>query len=148
MSDINKISYITPSNPLSTFQCRTKDWSAWYFGDKSIASMNDLNSCFLESALRLVKAHSCTREDISAMIDYVYSQPADKVNDCIGGVMVTLACLCNASDISMHDNGEVELSKLRDDGEFLHGTNKNKKRLISVTCSTLVQSVFWPSDCI
>ena len=46
------------------------------------------------------------------MVDYVYDRPVGDPPQEVGGVMVTLACLCLAADMDMHDAGEVELARI------------------------------------
>ncbi|WP_431300640.1 hypothetical protein [Tabrizicola sp. BL-A-41-H6] len=45
------------------------------------------------------------------MVDYVFDRPTGAQEQEIGGVMVTLAALCNAIELSMDDAGEKELAR-------------------------------------
>ena len=66
---------------------------------------------FLEEALELAQANGCTRDDAVALIDYVYSRPRGNPELEVGGVIVTLAGLCSASNIDMQSSGDQELER-------------------------------------
>ncbi len=45
------------------------------------------------------------------LVSYVYSRPAGRVEEEVGGTMVTLAGLCSATGIDMDQAGERELER-------------------------------------
>jgi hypothetical protein len=45
------------------------------------------------------------------MVDYVFDRPAGAQEQEVGGVMVTLAALCNALKLSMDNAAEKELAR-------------------------------------
>jgi NTP pyrophosphatase (non-canonical NTP hydrolase) len=70
------------------------------------------NHRFLEEALELVQACGCTASEAHQLVDYVYGRDQGDINQEVGGVMVTLAALCLANDIDMHQGGETELARI------------------------------------
>ncbi|MCK5020064.1 MAG: hypothetical protein KAS32_23625 [Candidatus Peribacteraceae bacterium] len=76
-------------------------------GDKE-----ERNHRFLEEALELVQSCDCTRQEAHQLVDYVYGRPVGEKTQEVGGVMVTLAALCLAQELNMHEAGETELNRI------------------------------------
>lgn len=96
------------------FQNRVKPWMLDCFGSEISRDTVERNHRFLEEALELVQACGCTQSEAHQLVDYVYGRPwGDKPQE-VGGVMVTLAALCLAHDIDMHECGELELARILD----------------------------------
>ena len=95
-----------------TFQERVALWMQECFGPKISSDRRERNHRFLEEALELVQANGCSVEDARTLVEYVYSRDIGRVEQEIGGVMVTLAALCLASSQDMHDAGEKELARI------------------------------------
>jgi hypothetical protein len=95
-----------------TFQSRVQPWLLECFGASIAADKVERNHRFLEEALELVQACGCTREEAHQLVDYVYGRPVGEQTQEVGGVMVTLAALCLAQDMNMHDAGETELARI------------------------------------
>lgn len=93
-----------------SFQGRVLPWLVTCFGTTISADVQQRTHRFLEEALELVQSTGCTREDAYALIDYVFNRPVGKVDQEVGGVMVTLAALCLATKIDMERCGEKELA--------------------------------------
>ena len=97
-----------------TFQARVQRWMQACFGPAISADRVERNHRFLEEALELVQANGCTVSEAHQLVDYVFGRAiGDPVQEA-GGVMVTLAALCEASGLDMHDAGEVELARVSD----------------------------------
>jgi hypothetical protein len=82
------------------------------FGPEISADRVERNHRFLEEALELVQANGCTQDEAHQLVDYVYGRPQGEINQEVGGVMVTLAALCLANGINMHEGGETELARI------------------------------------
>lgn len=93
------------------FQERVGNWLKACFPLAAQSDVVERTHRFLEEALELAQANGCTREDAVALIDYVYNRPSGVPDLEVGGVMVTLAALCSASNVSMTDAGELELMR-------------------------------------
>lgn len=72
---------------------------------------NERTHRFLEEALELAQANGCSRDEVLALVNYVYCRPEGKSEMEVGGVMVTLAGLCGALELDMKAAGEAELER-------------------------------------
>lgn len=96
----------------ATFQQRVQPWMLECFGAEIAADRVERNHRFLEESLELVQALGCTASEAHQLVDYVFGRPVGDPPQEVGGVMVTLAALCLASGLDMHDAGEVELARI------------------------------------
>ncbi len=94
-----------------TFQARVHEWTTACFPPSAQSDVSERAHRFLEEALELVQASNCSREDALALVEYVFSRPEGATYQEAGGVMVTLAALCNAQSVDMDRAGELELSR-------------------------------------
>ena len=94
------------------FQFRVKPWMDACFGPVISADVVERNHRFIEEALELVQANGCTRSEAHQLVDYVYGRDQGDINQEVGGVMVTLAALCLAIGVDMHEAGETELARV------------------------------------
>lgn len=95
-----------------TFQARVNDWLQVCFGPVVAADVEERNHRFLEESLELVQACGCTRSEALQLVDYVFNRPVGEKTQEVGGVIVTLAALCQAQRIELQDAGEVELQRI------------------------------------
>lgn len=82
------------------------------FGSMIAGDKEERNHRFLEEALELVQSCDCTRQEAHQLVDYVYGRPVGEKTQEVGGVMVTLAALCLAQELNMHEAGETELNRI------------------------------------
>lgn len=94
------------------FQDRIKPWLLACFGEQIAADKVERNHRFLEEALELVQACGCTESEAHQLVDYTYNRPSGYPSQEVGGVMVTLAALCLANGLDMHEAGETELARI------------------------------------
>src|ERR1019366_7187801 len=78
-----------------TFQRRLWPWMTECFGPTIPLDKMERNHRFLEEALELVQACYCTADEAHQLVDYVYGRPVGEKSQEVGGVVVTLAALCN-----------------------------------------------------
>lgn len=95
-----------------TFQTRVQPWLYDCFGAEIAADKIIRNHRFLEEALELVQSMGCTQSEAHQLVDYVFGRDIGEPTQEVGGVMVTLAALCIANGIDMHDAGELELARV------------------------------------
>jgi hypothetical protein len=95
-----------------TLQQRVEPWLLACFGAEIAADTVERNHRFLEEALELVQACGCTASEAHQLVDYTFGRPVGEKRQEAGGVMITLAALCRAQGIDMHEAGEVELARI------------------------------------
>jgi len=87
-------------------------WVIACFGQDIAENKAERNHRFLEEALELVQCLGCSKVDATMLVDYVYDRPEGTPHQEVGGVMITLTALCNASGISLDDAAEDELERV------------------------------------
>lgn len=96
----------------STFQDFVDDWMQACFGPEIAEDKQERNHRFLEESLELVQACGTTAAEAHQLVDYVFGRPVGDVRQEVGGVMVTLATLCNVQDVLIIDHAAgVELAR-------------------------------------
>lgn len=101
-----------PGKLLAPFQHRVQPWLQLCFGEMIAGDREERNHRFLEESLELVQSLGCSASEAHQLVDYVYGRPLGEPNQEVGGVMVTLAALCLANGLDMHENGETELQRI------------------------------------
>lgn len=104
------------------YQSRVDEWIKKCFPISICKDKVERCDRFLEEALELVQAvkgADYTSERAHALVDYVFNREVGETDQEVGGVMVTLATLCNAIEESMELEGERELARISDD-EVMH----------------------------
>lgn len=93
-------------------QRRVMAWMHACFGVQITADKVERNHRFLEESLELVQACGTTPSEAHQLVDYVYGRPVGESVQEVGGVITTLAGLCNAQGIEMMGAGETELARV------------------------------------
>lgn len=101
-----------PAAQAEAFQQRVQPWLMACFGPEISADRIERNHRFLEEALELVQSCGCTASEAHQLVDYVFGRPLGEPVQETGGVMVTLAALCLANGLDMHECGETELARI------------------------------------
>ncbi|WP_428414894.1 hypothetical protein [Pararhizobium sp.] len=94
-----------------TYQARVQEWTTACFPPSAQGDVSERAHRFLEEAIELAQASNCSRDEALALVDYVFSRQEGEAFQETGGVLVTLAALCNASNVDMERAGEQELSR-------------------------------------
>jgi hypothetical protein len=97
---------------MNDFQIQVKPWMDECFGSEISNDKIERNHRFLEESLELVQACNCTANEAHQLVDYVFSRDVGEKSQEVGGVMVTLAALCLANDLNMHEDGFLELARI------------------------------------
>jgi hypothetical protein len=95
-----------------SFQARVHPWVLDCFGAEVAADVPTRNYRFLEEAIELVQACGCDEDDAHKLVDYVFGRPVGEPSQEVGGVMTTLAALCLANGLDMHEAADVELARI------------------------------------
>lgn len=99
---------------MNDMQESVKDWMLTCFGEAIANDKVERNYRFLEEALELVQSLGCSKYDAIKLVHYVYDRPQGDINQECGGVVVTLAALCNANGIDFWEAGEKEVLRIWD----------------------------------
>jgi hypothetical protein len=94
------------------FQARVQPWMMECFGPMIAGDREERNHRFFEEAAELVQSCGTSASEAHQLVDYVWNRPVGEPNQEVGGVMVTLAALCLANDLDMHEAAETELARI------------------------------------
>ncbi len=94
-----------------TYQGRVVEWMMETFSMECCRSTAERNHRFLEESLELVQSLGCTAAEAHMLVEYTFNRPIGEAKQEVGGVMVTLAALCAAADVSMRGCAEDELER-------------------------------------
>lgn len=108
------------------FQAGVKRWMLECFGLNISTDKNERNHRFLEESLELVQSCGCTKDEAHQLVDYVYGRDVGETSQEVGGVMVTLAALCDASQLDMDACGDNELFRVFTKVEQIREKQKSK----------------------
>ena len=93
-------------------QDRVLPWLIECFGQEIANDKVERCDRFIEEALELVQSAGWPKERAHQLVEYVYGRPEGEIEQEVGGVMITLAALCLAHDVNMHEAGEKELTRI------------------------------------
>lgn len=93
-------------------QARVDPWLLACFGETIARDKVERNHRFLEESLEVVQAAGCTESEAHQLVSYVFGRPIGELTQEVGGAMITLAALCLANGVDMHEAGEVELARI------------------------------------
>lgn len=110
------------------FQERVKEWLLICFGEEISNDKNERNHRFLEESLELVQSLGCTISEAHQLVDYVFNREIGEPTQEVGGVIVTLAALCSASNINLQECGETELARIWTKVEKIREKQANKPK--------------------
>lgn len=126
--ECNKALAGLPTGFLATFQDNVKPWLLECFGEEIANNKTERNHRYLEESLELVQSTGCTQEEAYQLVDYVFNRPVGEPTQEVGGAMVTLAALCLAHKMDMHDAGNVELARIWTKMEQIRAKQASKPR--------------------
>lgn len=99
------------SNALS-FQDRVAPWTHACFGVDISIDVTERLDRLIEEVFEIAQALGYDQNRIAFLEKYVFARPAGNPSQELGGVMVTLAALCNATGLDMATAGETELERV------------------------------------
>lgn len=115
-----------------TYQERVGQWMRDTFEQELCDSFAERHRRLLEETLELAQSLGGTKEEALAMVEYVYNRDIGVPNQEVGGVVVTLACLCEAAKIDMLGEGEIELERIWKNQEKIRAKNASKPSSVAV----------------
>jgi len=93
------------------YQSKVHAWVLACFGPAIAADATERCHRFVEEALELSQSCGGTAEDAHKLVDYVFGRDVGEREQEVGGVMVTLAALCNAFSVDMDEAASRELAR-------------------------------------
>lgn len=97
--------------PELSFQGRATAWCLECMGQDVLNNKRERAHRFLEEALELVQSAEIPESEVQQLVSYVYGRPKGELWQEVGGVMVTLAVLCNTFGINLDSESEKELKR-------------------------------------
>ena len=94
------------------FQSEVYGWLLHCFGRNIARDKTERNHRFLEESLELVQACDCTSSEAHQLVDYVFNRPVGERFQEVGGVIVTLAALCEAQQLDLLACADMELMRI------------------------------------
>lgn len=95
------------------FQAGVDKWMDACFGDAIKADQLERADRFCEEALELCQTMpGFNKARAHALVDYVFDRPQGEINQEVGGVMVTLAALCNTTGTDIAEAAATELARV------------------------------------
>lgn len=95
------------------FQDGVADWMLACFGPEITSDRLERGDRFIEEALELAQTvPGFTADRAHALVDYVFNRPVGEQYQEVGGVMVTLAALCNTFGLSIAQEADRELARV------------------------------------
>jgi NTP pyrophosphatase (non-canonical NTP hydrolase) len=97
---------------VGAFQSHVDAWMDACFGAEIKADVLERCDRFLEEALEFVQAAGYSPERANALVGYTFGRPVGEINQEVGGVMVTLAAMCNTIGVDIGAAAEGELERV------------------------------------
>lgn len=98
---------------MNAFQNEVNCWMMSCFGETISSDKIERADRFIEEALELAQTiPGFTVDRAHALVDYVFSRPIGELPQEVGGVMVTLAALCNTVDVDIEEAAADEVARI------------------------------------
>ncbi len=104
--------HIEAAVPARTFQERVAGWMLACFGREISNDKMERNHRYFEESTELVQANGMTRSEAHQLVDYTFDRPVGEIRQEAGGAAVTLAALCDASEVDLDAAAEAELERI------------------------------------
>ena len=108
------------------FQSTVNSWLMSIFSPEHVQSLEERNQRFFEEATELVQSNNMSKETAHKLVDYVYDRPLGEPEQEVGGVMNTLAALCNALGINIGEQAFVEICRCIENSDKIKAKQKLK----------------------
>jgi hypothetical protein len=82
-----------------------------------------------------------THSEAHQLLDYVYGRPVGDVFQEFGGVMITLAALCLAQGLKIHQAGEIELARIWTKAEQIRAKQAAKPKHFPLPAAPAAQTL-------
>lgn len=96
------------------FQDQAVAWCREVFGADTLCDVNERAMLFVEESLELAQACGVSAEQAHRAVDYVFDRGRGEVEREVGGVMITLSALCEATRVRLWGSALIELDRIQD----------------------------------
>ena len=127
-AEILRLETARPSLATPTYRERIHAFMLACFGEEIARDIVERNHRFLEESLELVQSTGCAASEAHQLVDYVFGRPVGEPHQECGGVVVTLAALCNAAGIDMEKAGEDELHRVNSKIDVIRAKQAGKPK--------------------
>ena len=93
-------------------QYQIQTWCKQAFGYDHATNVEQRGVRFREEAIELAQSVGVTREMALALVDFIFKRDPGAVPQEVGGVSVTLLCLCDAFGIQAEDAERAEINRV------------------------------------
>jgi len=93
------------------YQRLVRTWTEKCFGTPTLEPI-ERGRRLLEEAIELAQSVNVPAEQARQLVDYVYGRPVGEPSQEVGGVMITLAILCNGLGINFGEEALRELTRI------------------------------------
>lgn len=114
------------TNTREGWQARVIDWMRRCFVHNGSITPEQRSFRFVEEALELAQAIGTSRDEVTQLVDYVYSRPVGTPTQEIGGVMVTLAGVASSISADVDACLETELARCEANIEKIRAKDLSK----------------------
>lgn len=111
---------------LKDFQYSARRWIIQCFGERDLMDPHLRAIRFYEEAGELAQACGVTREQAHKLVDYTWNRPIGFAAQEVGGVMITLAGLCEAMGTPLTVSTRIELDRVWADVDKIREKNARK----------------------
>lgn len=101
-----------PNAEEEDLQTSVHKWMMACFGLNITYDLRERNHRFIEEALELVQSCGITKSECQLILDYVFDRKVGERSQEVGGVMVTLAALCNVIQVNIDKASFAELARV------------------------------------
>lgn len=94
------------------FQAACVEWGRQVFNSDITNDPLERALRFGEEALELLQACGLTKDEVTKLVDYVYSRPVGDIGQEVGGTVVCLVMLCEAEQLDLSDEAVTEFIRV------------------------------------
>lgn len=109
-----------------SYQQEVSDWAIRCFGEAIATDKTERAFRFLEESLEVCQSLGVTEDEAHNLVSYVFNRPLGVLSQEVGGVTVTLAALCSATDIELEEEAKTELARCEQNTERIRAKHNAK----------------------
>ena len=123
------------------FQDKVRVFTNDTFGSEIANNLTERCNRFAEESIELLQSAGYSKEKMLDMLDYVYRRESGKQAQEVGGVMVTLAALCNVIGVDMIKVAGKEIIRAIRNSQFIRLKHNGKPAGLAMHEENIFSSV-------